>query len=370
MKKVLEVSCNGLTNGGVQHVIMNSVSELHEKYVFDVLVFTEGPDYFDDKFLALGGHIFRLPNKRRAFKKDIDVYFRGPRITLGVYRILKKHGPYTAIHCHNYFESAFCLLAAKLAGVNIRIVHSHNDLTNVPYSKFRKIYNAIMRVFVNQFATSRIGCSKNATDYLFGKQKKATTVNNGIYLESYLGGREKSGYVAQNKIKLLHVGNFSPQKNQVFLVEVAKELKSKKIDFELKLVGGGPDDYRSSIINKIKEYGLEKEVIVLPQDTNIPTEMKNSDLFLFPSTYEGLGIVIIEAQAAGLHSIVSRAVPPEADLGNIEYVEELSLSAWVEAIVDKVQNGQERVCVDMSTYDIKNIIKSYEELYSGLNNLH
>lgn len=369
MKKILEVSCNGLTNGGVQHVIMNIVSELHEKYIFDILVFTRGPEYFDDKFLSFGGHIFRLPNKGKVFKKDIDVYFRGPRIILGVYKILKEYGPYAAIHCHNYFESAFCLLAAKLAGVDIRIVHSHNDLTNVPYSKLRKVYNAIMRIFVNKFATIRIGCSKNATDYLFGKQKKAIIVNNGIHLEPFMIGKENLGYTAQDRIKLLHVGNFSPQKNQSFLVELAQELKRKKIDFELKLIGGGPEEYRNGIIDKIEEYGLQEEVVVLPSDTYIPTEMKNADLFLFPSLYEGLGIVVIEAQATGLHCIVSRAVPSEADLGNIEYVDDLSLNAWTKAVINKVQNGQKRLWVDMSTYDIKNIVRFYDKLYNGLDSL-
>lgn len=206
------------------------------------------------------------------------------------------------------------------------------------------------------------------TTFLVNK-KKAIIVNNGIHLEPFMIGKENLGYTAQDRIKLLHVGNFSPQKNQSFLVELAQELKRKKIDFELKLIGGGPEEYRNGIIDKIEEYGLQEEVVVLPSDTYIPTEMKNADLFLFPSLYEGLGIVVIEAQATGLHCIVSRAVPSEADLGNIEYVDDLSLNAWTKAVINKVQNGQKRLWVDMSTYDIKNIVRFYDKLYNGLDSL-
>ena len=91
MEKILEVSCNGLTNGGVQKVIMNIVRNLHDAYTFDIVVFNNEKEFFDEEFESYGGKIFRLPHKKVFKKKDIDFYFRGFRIFWGVYKILKKN---------------------------------------------------------------------------------------------------------------------------------------------------------------------------------------------------------------------------------------------------------------------------------------
>ena len=366
MKKILEISCGGLENGGVQHVIMNIVSNLKDDFQFDIIVFSKGPDFFDEQFFSYGGKIFRIPNKKRVFGLDIDAYFRGPRIFFNTYKILKNNGPYDVIHCHNYFESFFCLLAAKITGVKTRIVHSHNDASFIKFSVIQKIYQRILRKLILKNATNFIGCSKKACNYLFGNNCKAITIYNGIDLEKFknIGNLD---YISNNKIHLLHVGNFSEQKNQIFLIDVMNELKAKKIDFELKLVGGGNSTYREKVINKIKEKSLNDCIKVLPSDSNIPQEMNNADLFLFPSNYEGLGIVLIEAQATGLHCLVSKSIPVEADLGNIEFIDELDVLKWSEKIYNIVKKGQKRINVNMDTYDIKKIAKVYKKLYEKNN---
>lgn len=362
MKKVLEISCSGLENGGVQHVIMDIISNLKNDFQFDIIVFSNGPDFFDEQFLNSGGTIFRIPNKKKIWGLDIDAYFRGPRIFFKTYKILKKNGPYDAIHCHNYFESYFCLLAARIAGVKTRIVHSHNDATFIKFSIIQKIYQKILRKLILRNATDFIGCSKKACNYLFGSKCNATTIYNGIDLENFKKNNNRD-YISNNKIRLLHVGNFSEQKNQIFLIDVITELKKQKIDFELILIGGGNIEYRENVLKKIKENNLSNNVSLLPSNSNISQEMNNADLFLFPSNYEGLGIVLIEAQATGLHCLVSKAVPSEADLGNLEFVEELDAKMWSESICNIVKNGQKRISVNMDTYNIKTIAKIYKKLY-------
>lgn len=363
--KILEVSCSGLENGGVQHVIMNIVSALHEDYTFDALVFTNGPDYFDGDFCAFGGQIFRIPNKQFPFRRNLDSYIRGPRIFFGTLKILREHGPYSAIHCHNYFESAFCLLAAKAAGVKARIAHSHNDASNVTFSKPRAIKQRLLQPIVNQCATIRIGCSRNASDYLFGKDMPATTVLNGIDLRPFASGRQNSGYKAGKQIRLLHVGNFNVQKNQLFLVDLMGELRKRNLNFRLTMVGGGDESYRNLVVRRIQEEGLQDWITILPHDSDIPEQMRRADLFLFPSLFEGLGIVLIEAQASGLHSLVSGNVPPEADLGNIRYLASLDVPLWADAVQEIIQRGQPRVFVDMEKYDIQNVAEDYRRIYQS-----
>lgn len=364
MEKILEVSCNSLTNGGVQHVIMDIVRELSTDYQFDILVFTKGPDYFDQEFKSYGGKIFRIPHNKKVNGKEIDFYYRAFRIIKGTYIILKSQGPYKAIHCHNYFESALCMIAAKLAKVDIRVSHSHNDLSEVPYSKIRVILQKIYRKINNRYATDKVACSQVAFDYLFGKNQQGKIIYNAIDLAKFTDKEKVYKKMKCNKLNLLHVGNFSPQKNQSFLVDVVKALVDNEIDVHLTLVGGN-SSYLQDVKNKIIQNKVEEFITILPQNTNIVEVMYKNDLFLFPSIYEGLGIVLIEAQATGLKCIVSKAIPKEADLGNIEYVDKYDVAEWMNAIKKNWRQGIERRKVDMSSYDIKRVYKQYKEIYSG-----
>lgn len=363
MEKILEVSCNGLVNGGVQHVIMNIVSALHADYQFDVLVFTEGPDYFDADFLTFGGKIFRMPNKQYRFKKNIDFYTRGPRIFFGTLKLLRENGPYTAIHCHNFFESAFCLMAAKVSGVKIRIAHSHNDLIGIPVSVTRRIKERLLRPVINRNATLRVGCSQGACKYLFGGNVPAKTIHNGIDLAPFAPGKQTPDYIAGDTIRLLHVGNFGVQKNQLFLVDILAVLKKRGVPFRMTMVGGGDEAYRERVAEKIRQEGLEPFVVLLPSNSDVPAEMRRADLFLLPSMFEGLGIVLIEAQASGLHSLVSKRVPPEADLGNLTYMEALDAENWADEIEKIASQGMPRKSVDMSEYDLRSVAQEYRLMF-------
>ncbi|WP_370774513.1 glycosyltransferase [Clostridium sp.] len=293
----------------------------------------------------------------------MDFYYRAFRIIKGTYRILKTEGPYKAIHCHNYFESALCMIAAKLAKVDIRISHSHNDLSRVPYSKIRVILQKIYRKINNRYATVKVACSQVAFDYLFGKSQKGKIIYNAIDLDKFENKDKRYKKSSGSQLNLLHVGNFSPQKNQVFLVDLLKELLEEGIEAHLTLVGG-ESSYLNDVKNRIIQNKIEEYITILPQNTNISEIMYKNDLFLFPSIYEGLGIVLIEAQATGLKCIVSKAIPKEADLGNIEYVNTYDLSEWINVIKTNHEKGIERKKVNMCSYDIKRVCKQYREIYN------
>ena len=178
-------------------------------------------------------------------------------------------------------------------------------------------------------------------------------------------GRENPGYEAGDRIRLLHVGNFSMQKNQLFLVDIMGELKKRNLDFHLTMVGGGEEAYRDAVMRRIRAEGLEDCIAVLPPDSDIPAQMRSADLFLFPSLFEGLGIVLIEAQASGLHCLAADCVPPEADLGNLEYLSALDAGLWADAVEKIFQRGLRRVFVDMEKYDLRSTAEDYRRIYQS-----
>jgi glycosyltransferase EpsF len=239
---------------------------------------------------------------------------------LRYFSLLRKR-QYNVVHCHlNYWAGPFLFLA-YLAGAGKRICHFHNTFNekkriwpfNVLYPPFRTL--------VKMFATNIIGVSGAALDSVFGqnwqKNKKTLRVYNGIDLEQFSGGMEISGTKSELGIPesvpvLGHVGRFRDQKNQAFLIEIAKILRERSKNFVFVLVGDGPTMPR--IREEVSRNDLEKHFIFLGAREDVAKCMRTMDVFVFPSLWEGFGLVVIEAQAAGLPVVASDAIPMELPL--------------------------------------------------------
>lgn len=361
-EKILMISPTGLANGGVQAVIMSIIRNLSHKYEFDI-VCNIHQDFYKEEFESFGGKVHYILNNESKIGKKFDYYLRYYRTLHAFEKLLKHNGPYKAIHCHNAFESAIFLKVAQRAGIKIRIIQSHN--TEPPKKRKNKLfylYNKKYRKDIQKCATKMIGCSKDACKYLFGNTS-FEVVNNAINLDKF--DIQKYPCKTNSELSFLHVGRFTYQKNQLFLLDVFSKILLKYPDSKLKIVGFGPDEEK--IRNKVTELNLSSNVEILPHDTDIPKLMSISDFLLFPSTYEGLGIVVVESQAMHLHCFISDAVPEEANLGNCTYISLKNNSEqWSEIICEYIQNnGATKKSVDMSSYDIKNVIKKYDEIYIG-----
>ena len=162
-KKVLMVACNGLGNGGVQNVMMNLVRKMSFQYDFDMLLFVAEREYYDDEFEKYG-NIYRIPNK----KMRVDYYIRFFRIFCGTYKLLKKN-KYDIIHCNNEYESGICLLAAFLAKVKIRVVHSHVVFNLQIDNPIRKMLNKFYKLLLNKCSTNRVSCSQESGESIYSK---------------------------------------------------------------------------------------------------------------------------------------------------------------------------------------------------------
>lgn len=192
-------------------------------------------------------------------------------------------------------------------------------------------------------------------------------IRNGIDFNKFRNVKEtkeeirKSLNISNDAYVVGYVGRFAYQKNPEFTVDVFNELLKKNPNSYLLLIGRGKqeDDLRK----QVSKLGIKNNVQILTNRSDIPSLLKAMDVFIFPSRFEGLGIVLIEAQVAGLPCITSNNIPTEAYQS--KNITRLSLDApkndWVDALLNPIGNIVEYG--DINNYDMSKEIKKLEDLY-------
>lgn len=370
--KILQVSCGGLGNGGVQAVIMNICRNMPEVQ-FDILLFTSERRHYDDEFESLGGNIYRIPNYEglNKFRKKLDFYIRFIRIFTGTYTILKEKGPYDAIHCHNDLESGICNLAAYFAGVKVRISHAHT--ANNKYSKKNIIgyaYKKILQMLMNLSSNIKISCTKEALISIFGekylKKRNSFIISNPIDTTKFRKTQLYSESI--KRLNIVHVGRYCENKNQILLIEILPYILSEFPDAVLQLIGFG-EEYKKQLQNKAISLGVESRVEFLPSDSDVKAVLEEASLFIFPSINEGFGIALLEAQAMEVPCLVSDSVPKDVDCGLCKF---LSLSekreVWAEEAVNIIKNIHSLKLdrAKLNSLDIKNYVSKMKSIYEGV----
>ena len=360
MKKILIVACNDLGNGGIQHVIMDIVRNLSDKFHFDILLFSNEESYFEPEFKKYG-KVFRLPHYEGRYKilRKIDKYIRFFRIYKGVKKILKENGPYNVIHCHNYFEAAPCLMAAKHCGVPIRISHGHDIF--LKSHCIAEIYRKFYRYSINRYASCKIACSQGAADYLFGKNRGGISVSNAIDLKKF----DMQLYlISKLKHSFIHVASFGEKKNQLFILDVFKIIQEHWTDATLKLIGNKNEEYEQKLRNKIAVLNLHN-VEFLPHYSDIPTLFAQSEYMIFPSLFEGFGLALAEAQAMGVKCFASDVIPKESDIGLCHY---LSLKQPAQEWAQEIFNSEKEPIKkpDISKVNLSNFLNKIYDCYERI----
>ena len=363
--------CEKWGNGGIEALVMNIFRNVdNNKIRFDILMAQDKGDKYDDEIRALGGtkKAFLHNKIQSPIKRVLKNY-------VAFYRDLKKNN-YEILHFNSYNGSVYIsVFIAKLAKVPIRIVHSHNSgMDNNRGKMLKLIYHNVCKKLFGNCATNYFACSENAARWLFNKkivdENKYVLVKNGIDSNRFVYNatnremiRRKLGI--KDKFVMGNIGRFTEQKNHEFIIDVFNEVYNKKKDSVLLLIGIG--DLMDKIKEKVNKLGLDDVVYFLGAQNEVEKYMHAMDVFLFPSIYEGLGLVAVEAQAAALKVIASDYVPKEANI--TDYFEHYSLedkSVWVNRILE-LSNGYERR--DMSEeiiksgYDIKNVASLVQDIY-------
>lgn len=346
-KRVLHV-VGAMNRGGTETMLMNLYRNIDRRKIqFDFVSFSEEEAHYDKEIESLGGKVIKVckPNSvRELSKKIID------------------NGPYDVVHSHTLFNSGIAMLAAKKCGIKVRIVHAHTTRDNSS-NLLRKIYIKTMRYFINHNSTNILACSKEAGRYLFGDKEiekdKYKYFANLINYEDLLKEpkqdveRFKKDSNIKDSIVIGHIGTFKESKNHEFLLEITKYMNRRNIDVKLLLVGDG--GLRKHLETLARDYGIYDRVIFAGLREDINVMLHSMDVFVFPSIFEGLGLVLLEAQAAGLPCIVSEAIQDEADLG-LGLVRKLNLSDEVEKWIQEILKLK-----DMKERNINTIKKAFED---------
>lgn len=229
------------------------------------------------------------------------------------------------------------LLASKLAGIRLRIAHSHNTTTEHP------LINKALRPLFDFCVNGRLACNKAAGKWLF-KSEKFTIIPNGIdLLLYYFSFQTRNSFrnklnIRKNEILIGNVGTFNYQKNQIFLIKLIEILPS---NYKLILIGKG-ENY-SKIRKEINEYKLEDRVILTGIVNDVKDYLNAMDLFLLPSHFEGQPFVLVEAAASGLKCIVSDKVSKETNLTkDVVFLSLFSLKIWRKKVLELATKESDR----------------------------
>jgi glycosyltransferase involved in cell wall biosynthesis len=361
-----------MTRGGIETWLMHVLRHIdRQQFQMDFLVHVDYPCAYDDEIRALGSRIIPCPYTTQPLQ-----YARHFK------QILHQFGPYDIVHSHVNHFNGYVLYLARQFGVPVRVAHSHNDSTSVDAqaSWQRRLYFAFMKWEIKQCSTVEIGCSKQAATHLFGLSWKATSnqqiLHYGVDLTPFqkpissVAIRSELG-IPTSAFVVGHVGRFAAQKNHAFLLKVAQDIIQREPNAFFVLVGEGP--LKSEVEQQVFQMGLSDRVLFTGSRSDIPQLMRGAvDVFLFPSLYEGLPLVLIEAQAAGLPCVISDVISEEVDAIK-PLIHRLSLShvssIWAKAVLAQqhvsplISQLQALEMLTASRFRIQDSAKQLENIY-------
>ena len=275
---------------------------------------------------------------------------------------------YDIVHIHgNSGTMLIEVLVAKYNHIKEIFVQGHNTKCN-----YKWLHN-LLKIPLRMFATEKLACSDAAGKFLFGEKSKFMVLNNAIDIHkfsynSFVRSKCRKDIGVENEFLIGHIGHFSEQKNHDFLVDIFKILHQKVPNVKLLLIGDGKK-YKE-MNEKVCNLGLNKNVIFAGKKNNVSEFYQAMDMFVLPSKFEGLGMVLIEAQSAGLPVLTSEHIPKEAECTPLFYRMELrcGANAWAEKIISilesRIKRSQDILDrIQKSGFDIECEARKLKRLY-------
>lgn len=353
-----------MDRAGQETFIMNMYRNINRNEIqFGFQCSVAGKGDFDDEIKQLGGEIFHLEANRCRIP-----FLKYMNDILIQYRFFRKHKEYDVYHIHTYhaFNAWLGIVGAKLAGVPKVVLHSHNTFGMHP--GLHKIFRCLLKYM----KIERLACSKMAAEWMYGEQelKRVKVINNGIDAESFvfqpqIRAEKRKELELEEHLVIGHIGRFMPQKNHGFLIDIFEKIVEKDNGAVLLLIGTG--ELQKEIQNQVEQKGLSDKVRFMNVREDIKELLWAMDLFLFPSLYEGLSVVAIEAQAAGIPVLAADTLTKETKITEcMQFCSlENSLEEWADKALIMAKEGHKDTLdsIRNANYDMKQNVHVMEEIY-------
>lgn len=353
-----------MNRAGQETFIMNMYRNIDRSEIqFGFQCSVSGIGDFDEEIKVLGGEIYHLEENRCRI--PFLKYINDIRIQ---YRFFKEHKDYEVYHIHTYhaFNAWLSIVGAKMAGVQKVVLHSHNTFGMHP------TLHKFFRFFLKYMKIERLACSKMAAEWMYGEKEVARVkiINNGINAEEFVFQKEerlkkRKELGIDNNLVIGHIGRFMPQKNHKFLIDIFEQIVKKDNKAILLLIGVG--ELQNEIEEMVKQKRLIENVRFMGTRTDIRELLWAMDLFLFPSLYEGLSVVAIEAQAAGVPVLAADTLTKETKITDCMQFYSLKRSPkeWAEQVNIIIKRGHQKTLdsIRKAHYDMKENVSVMERIY-------
>jgi TPR repeat protein/predicted phosphodiesterase len=348
MRKIKVIQIGGNTQkNGITTFLLSLYRLMREdfSFIFINTAFRESDSEVRKTIEEYGGKIYHLPYAKNT--SDIEDEFK---------KIVATEQP-DVIHCHYFFSNGDYMRIGFEMDIPVRITHCLNDKSGYLNEEEQQLLIR-SRGLTHKYATLKLAVSQNAGRFCYGDDKfeichATTEAKRYFYIADKISLMKKFNLDTRFKYSLF-VGRFAFQKNIEFLIDVIKQLPERR----LILVGHGKE--KESFINHVETAGIAHQFI-FKSDENLNELYNIADSVLLPSRYEGLGLVLVEAQSAGTLCLASDRISHDADLGMTEYLP-LDVKTWVNRL-----NGFERikpVAVDTSEFDAEVIVGRLKDKYT------
>lgn len=350
--------------GGMETLIMNIYRNIdREKVQFDFMVHYEEPGEYDEEIKSLGGRIFVMP------KTVPQNYFKCKK---AYEEFFKENHNYVKVHVHLHSMAFLIFPQAKKYDISC-VIHIHSNGMEKTLKGYLGLYCTKLAV---PMADTVFTCSKEAASFFMPSKyvNKHKIIKNGISVEKFLYNPEIRERIRKEngldgKFVLLCAARFAVPKNHEFLIDIVYELQKYDENIKLLLVGKGP--LEEKIRQKVRSLNLEEKVEFLGARGDVNQLMQASDCYIMPSLWEGLPVVLIEAQTSGLKAYISKeALSDEARITNLVESISLSVSAdkWAEKIYlqKEYKRENQNKALRESGFDIRETAKYLQEFYEEL----